>query len=126
MRNIIYGLAVIASAVALATPAAAAISASSRTVETHQIESRGAQEAKFKWPKIHKCKPINKGIECEIKTSELSPREQAERAAAEAMVRANAERERMQQRLREDQQRRQQEIENNRRLEDAKRRGATG
>src|SRR4051794_39417403 len=104
----------IASAVALATPAAAAISASGWTAETHQIESRGAQEAK--WPKIHKCKPINKGIECEIKMSELSPREQANRAAAEAMARANAERERMQQRLREDQQRRQQEIENNRRL----------
>lgn len=107
---------VIASAVALATPAVAAVSTSSRTAETFQIESRGAQEAKAKWPKIHKCKPINKGIECEIKVSELSPRAQANRAAAEAI---------MQQRLREDQQRRQQEIENNRRL-DAKRRSATG
>lgn len=117
-------LAVVAASLAIASPALAAINPSQE--KAHRVEAAGAlHEAKFKWPKIHKCKPIKNGVECEIKTSELSPGEQAARAAAEEMAKAKAAAERDRQKVRDQDRIRQQEIENNKRIEDAKRRGKT-
>ena len=63
-------LAVVALSLAVAWPAVAAINPTQEAA--HRVEASGTvHEAKFKWPKIHKCRPIKNGVECEIKTSEL-------------------------------------------------------
>lgn len=119
-----FHLAVVALSLAIAWPAAAAINTTQDAaprVETSNM----LHEAKLKLPKIHKCRPIKNGVECEIKISELSPREQAARAAAEEMAKARAAAERNQQKVRDQDRVRQQEIENNKRIDDAKRRGKT-
>lgn len=110
----------VASAVMMATVGPA----NAYAVVEHQGATRAVenghvvQEAKWRWPKIHKCELIRRGISCEIKVSQLMP--SAESYMQEALLRAQAERMR-QEKAAEDARRKAEQDASRRAAEEAKR-----